>query len=314
MFSYTQKITATQTPPTIQSFNKDRRYKSTKLAPEQYNIYSTTTTTTTTTTMSPSAFKQQVTQLLSEFNHCLELCNAVLANRRLGSTHQAMDNLQTGLTLSTQSISTEFNTLRKLIGSRMDLGDDTARNSLNRAIREVQSDIQSRLTDIAYPKVDHERREQKAPGFRELLKKLERIEYDVSLNLESLGQRLQAAKAPKPSTPAPKKEEKLRPKSEEVTVSLKELDHLMQHMKNSWVEKKVEGKSLFVNVFDDKKVSWERPEGFVKFLPAPKKVVRTPTWEQEEQQKRAHIPRTATRGARPTSYVREDIWDNTRGW
>lgn len=250
--------------------------------------------------MSPTAFKQQINQLLSELSRGLELCNAVLTNRRLGSTHAALDSLQTGLTLAISGTTTEFSTLRKLIGSRMDLGDEQSRTSLNRAIREVQGDVNTRLMDIAYPRGERERRDQqKPPGFRELLKKIERIENEVSHTLEGLGQRLQASKpVPKPTTTPEKTKPKF--KADEVVISPKELDHLLEHMKNSWIETRVVGKPLWVNVFDDKKVSWERPvSGFVREMEIKKKVVRTPMWEQEQEYQRK---------------PKRDVWEHQGGW
>ncbi|KAF4630476.1 hypothetical protein G7Y89_g7661 [Cudoniella acicularis] len=248
--------------------------------------------------MSPSAFKQQVTQLISELTRCFELCDAIRANRRLGSTHEALDSLQYGLKESAHGIQLEFNALRKVIGSRMDLGDETARNSMNRAIREVQTSIQARLFDIAYRKRDRETHDPELPGFRDLLRKVERIEDTASDTLEDLGQRFESEKQeaakPKPQ-PQPKKEApKPKPKTDEAIISLKELDYLINHMKNSWVEKSVAGKSLYVNVFDDKKTQWEKPEGFIKALPRQPKPARTPTWEQQQ----------------PRRPVREEFWDS----
>jgi hypothetical protein len=280
--------------------------------------------------MSPTAFKQQVTQLVSELTRCWELCEAIRANRKLGPTTDALNRLQAGLKSSASSIQVEFTTIRKLVGSRFDLGDETSRHSLNRSIREVQSDIQTRLADIAYKR--RESHDPELPGFRDLLRKWHRIEENVTYTLEDLGQRLEDAKvAPKPK-PQPKPEAKPEPKpakqeqpktkpiphkADEVVISLKELDHLLEHMKNSWVEKNVAGQILYVNAFDDRKSQWEKPDGFIKALPKPTKPQKAPVWEEE---KPTHKPkRTPTweqykQPMPPRRPVREDFWANEHGW
>jgi hypothetical protein len=246
--------------------------------------------------MSPTAFKQQVAQLVSEITRCFELCDAIRTNRRLGSTHEALDQLQLGLKDSAHEIQIEYGTLRNVIGSRMELGDETARTTLTKAIRDVQSSIQPRLNDIAYRRRDS--RDPEVPGFRELSRKLAKVEGGVLEALESLGRRLGEPKPeiPKPTT-TPKQPQKPKLKLDEAVISLKELEALMGHMKNSWVETAVAGKILYVNVFDDKKSQWDRPKGFIKALPhAPKPATRHPTWEQS--------PRPA----------RDDFWNNPNGW
>jgi hypothetical protein len=254
--------------------------------------------------MSPQALTQQITLLLQELSHCLDLCTSILANRRLGPTHSALDTLQSTLTLSSQSISTSFSTLRKLIGSRMDLGDEVSRTAIGRASRDLKEEVVGRLEEIAFPREG--RREERA-GFRELGRVVEGIEWEVSKTLESLGQRLQVVKsAPRP-TSTPQHKHKGR-KPDEVCISLKELDLLMAHMKNSWVEKvDSRGKRIWINALDEKKFVLERPDGFIKSLRVTekegRKVVRTPTWEQEQRQKE---------GVRRER--RDDVWENGRGW
>ncbi|KAG9228644.1 hypothetical protein BJ875DRAFT_489656 [Amylocarpus encephaloides] len=253
--------------------------------------------------MSPTAFKQQIDQFITELHRCLELCDAVLRYRRLGSTHLALDQLQDGLALSSRVVSSEFMRFRTQIGPRMDLGDELSRNYLNRAIREVKSDVQTRLHDIAY----REGPQDKTPGFGQILKKVDRITDEITIDLSSLALRLEATK-PKP---APEKLQKPKLKHDEVIVSLEELDMFMSHMKNSWKEKETsEGRRYWVNHFDDKVIVWERPEGFVNAMPVKRgerkearRFVRTPTWEQEQAQKGPRQRRQ-----------REDVWQDSRAW
>ncbi|KAH6663371.1 hypothetical protein B0J14DRAFT_276883 [Halenospora varia] len=252
--------------------------------------------------MSPVAFKQQVTQLNAELTRCYDYCDAVRSNRRLGSTHEALDKLQAGLKESIHGIQLEYNALRKVIGTRMDLGDDTARLAINAAIREVQVDIQSRLFNIAFKR--RESNEPEMPGFKHLLKKVQTVEDHVAITLENLAQRFESEK-----THVPKPTPKPTPKTGEAIISLKELDILIKHMKNSWTEMAVSGtgKILYVNAFDDKIQQWEKPEGYIKKLPRstkPAKPARTSTWEQR------HQPRHSSRDDQWDS----SSWSSSSGW
>lgn len=244
--------------------------------------------------MSPTAFKQQLTQLASELKRCLELCDEIRVNRHLPRTTETLDRLQSGIKHTINTIDIEFNAIRRFIGSRMDLGDEAARISLQRAIRDVQTDIHVKLSDIAYKRRDIQERE--APGFRDIHKRLQGVEAHVFMTLESLSRRLEASKAvpeaPKPSIP--------KPRTDEAVVKLKELDRMLEHMKNSWVEKVVAGRILYVNVFDDKKSTFDRPNGFIKELPRAARPAKVPSWDRE-----APLPR------RP---MRHESWGNGRGW
>lgn len=241
--------------------------------------------------MSPTAFKQHMSQLISDLTRCDELCYSILENRRTGQKHESLDRLQKGLKLSANTISIEFTSLRKVFGSRMDLGDDTARRAIKANIREIELDIEKRLSDIA------NRRDDGLPGFRDMLRRVERIEDDVADTLEALGQRLekQAEKksekkpeVPKP-TPKPKKQD-------EIVINLKELAKYTDHMKNSWAETVVAGKILYVNCWDEKKNQWERPDGYIKAIPKSSKPPRVPTWDE------------------PPRRRRDDLWERSGGW
>jgi len=245
--------------------------------------------------MSPKAFKQQIDQLISELNNCYELCLAVRNNRRLGPTTDALDRLESGLKSGAHGIEVEFNDLRNIIGSRMDLGDDASRISLARSISDLQGDVQIRLSDIAYKRKGSEH-----PHFKDISGKWSRIEQDVTDTLVSLGKRLEvsAAKAetPNPAGPVPRP---VKHKTDELVIKMDQYDLLISHMKNSWVETVVAGRIVYANVYDTKLKQAEKPDGFIKALPKIPKPARTPTWEREEQRRRP---------------VREDSWNNQQGW
>jgi len=226
-------------------------------------------------TISPTAFKQHMNQLLSDFTRCHELCDSILQNRRTGSKHESLDRLQDGLRSSAHVINIEFAALRKIFGSRMDLGDEVARQAIKANIREIEFDIVKKLADIA------SRRNEGLPGFRDMLRHVERIEDSVADTLAALGQRLER--------PAEKKVEKkseipkpapMKKKHDDVVISIKELEKYTDLMKNSWMETVVTGKILYVNCWDEKRNQWERPSGFIKELPKPPKVRRVPSWER----------------------------------
>lgn len=174
----------------------------------------------------------------------------------------------------------------------MEFGDDTSRSTLREAIRDIE-DVKDRLHEIA-------RGDRGNPGFSDLLRKVERVEDSVSAAVESLGRRLQSKATPKPSTPKRK---------DEVTISTKELDVLVSHMKNSWTETVMAGRIVWVNVLDEKKVSLDFPVGgWVRAREGKRTpVVRTPTWEQEELER-------AERRRREGRRARDDVWDDGRGW
>lgn len=259
--------------------------------------------------MSPTAFKQQVGQLLAELAKCNELCNAIRENRRVGSVHQALDNLQSGFKDSASRIQVEYAASRKIIGSRMELGDETSRSFLSRAIRDVLSSIQPRLHDVAYRR--RESHDPQLPGFRDLSRKLANIEADVLDALNDLARRIDAAKpeipkpttfkhAPKPQQQQPQPQQPRPQQKDDLIVSKKELDILVQHMKNSWHEVSVAGKILYVNAFDDQKSRWDRPEGFIKTLPRAPKPATRPTREHA--------------GRQPPPPPRNDNWNRPDGW
>ncbi|CAG8978949.1 hypothetical protein HYALB_00012345 [Hymenoscyphus albidus] len=286
--------------------------------------------------MSPTALKQQITHLISELSTCYELCATIPSTRKLGSTHTSFDGLYTSLPLTIQTISAKSATLRKVIGSRMDLGDETSRNILTRAIKDVQTDIQPRLWNIAHPPPrDRRSGEQQVPGFKDILRQVTAMEFDVCDALESLSLRLQASKpTPAPtSTSAPYKANTSQPVNEthpqtprtrkpregdEVLVNIKELTQLLEHLKASWVEYSSEGRKYYVNAFD-KTTTWERPEGgFVQSMPRERETRRWTVREERPRrdERERETRRSTVREERPRwdERERERIWEDGRGW
>lgn len=244
------------------------------------SYYTTPPTTssyyTTPTTMSPTAFKQQVSQLIAELEKCDDLCQAIRANRRVGSTTEALDLLQHDILSSATSIDSQFKTLRSIIGSRADLGDEVSRSNLNHSIRELQLTVQTRLSEVAY-KRRGERDPIEVPGFRKLNERWVKIHFDVSETIESLGLRLKSkveTVTPKPVLKKTSPEPTTRvPRYDESIISNGQLEDFIAHMKNSWEERESRGEIYYVNVFDRAKTQWERPTGaFIKALPARKTV------------------------------------------
>ena len=230
--------------------------------------------------MSPGAFRQQMLQLLSELTRCYELCNSVRQNRRIGSKHEALDSLQDGLASSISGLQIEYDTQRAAVGARMDIGDEQARHEISHSTRIVTNDIRTRLEDIAFKRDSSDghssssRGRSHGPRFRDLLKKWYRTESNVEDTLQRLSHRLEPGLAPLPE-PSPKPVEKPSHKKDELVVSLKQLDHLLAHMKQSWEEKVIAGQLVYVNCFDASKTRWERPEGdFIKT------VRRKQSWER----------------------------------
>lgn len=187
----------------------------------------------------------------------------------------------------------------------MDLGDETSRNILNRAIRDLQADIQPRLRNIAHPpRRDRSSGEPQVPGFKEIFRKISGVEWEVCDALESLSERLQAEKSKPVQNPVPEAKTRKSRDGEEVLVNIKELTQLLDHLKASWIEYSSEGRKYYVNAFD-KTTTWERPEGaFIQStLPsaAPVRASRTTTREQE-------------RSRRETREHRDRTWENGKGW
>ena len=272
---------------------------------------------TSSATISSTAFRQQVTQLLSDLTRCYELCDAILTNRRLGSTHESFDRLQDGLKASASEIQLRFNLLRKVIGSKMDQGDEKARSAMEISVRDTQMEVRAKLFDIANKRRDR-RDSAKLPSFKDLLRRCRMIEREVTDTLQSLGQRVEEKKSDDKKNTTTTKTYAVKStvdkyeghnENEEVTIRLKDLDTLLNHMKNSWVEKWVAGEMLYVNKFDAAKTQWERPTGYIKQL--------------ARSSRRSSV--TSSRDSRRSSVggwdipqrgkaTRDDIWYDPSGW
>jgi hypothetical protein len=228
--------------------------------------------------MSPTSLNHQVEDLVYELHECYKHCTAIRANRHVGSRHGHLDRLEDSLEDSRSTIKAQYDSLRYTVGSRMDFGDETARQAMNSCIRAVQTEIKTKLYDIAY------RSEIKEPGFSKILKSLKVIEESVMSNLTKLAQRLISspestipASRPVPTTPAPRSVEVVLQPGE--MVMPKELyEKLMRHMKNSWSEAlTTDGRTMYVNAWEPQNMQLDRPDGFVRRLR------RSDSWEEIER-------------------------------
>lgn len=224
---------------------------------------------------SPIAFKQQVSDLIAELRVCDTLIQSIRTNRRLGTTEK-LDRLQSALSKSQRTIELNFASWRRVIGSRIEFGDDIARAALDRATRDLQSTVQKKLRDVAANRVK-EKHEKETPGFSELWRRWNAIENAVIAAIDTCGERFECAPPQNhpalmsgPPRPQPQPQGPPRPmlKPDEVIISMKDLAELKMHMRDSWVERSLGGRgTCFVNIFDESDVRWERPDGFVKMLP-----------------------------------------------
>jgi hypothetical protein len=262
--------------------------------------------------MSPTAFKDQHSTLLSTLNNSYDLCQIIRSSRRLGSAPTPnFDAFQSYLIASKKNLSYTFTTLRSASGSRFDLGDTTSRTELDRAIRSFQA-IQERLSGIAY---GHERN----GGFQAMLYQVQTLESEVLSTFSGLKYRLEisAKDEPRPK-PILKKT-----KTDEVIIGIKKLDAYMDHMKNSWVETEVDGDVFYVNVYDEKKKVWNRPKnGFIQLLPKMERPKRRSTWEKDLEKMRQEEKELERQRQKERERAREreeqrrraDPWRNLDGW
>jgi hypothetical protein len=293
--------------------------------PAAYTYTNYSLPTPVSTMSSSTAFRQQVTQLLSDLTRCYELCDAILTNRRLGSTHESFDRLQDGLKSSASEIQLQFNLLRKVIGSKMDQGDDKARSAMETSVRDTQMEIRAKLFDVAYKRRDG-RNSPELPGFRELLRRWRMIEREVTDTLQSLGQRLEEKKSDKKADDKKKTTAKTyevkstadpydpyeQEETEQVTIRLQDLDTLLKHMKNSWVEKWVGGDILYINKFDSAKTQWEKPTGYIKHLPRSSRRSSETSSRDSRGSRRSSAESWELPQRRRTT--RDDIWHDPNGW
>jgi hypothetical protein len=240
--------------------------------------------------MSSSAFHSQITDLVGHLLRCRQVCDTIAANRRISREHGHLDNLRAGLKTCSNSVWFEFTALRNVVGSRMDLGDETARHDLGRCLRELESDVEARLRDIAA------RRASGPPAFKDILRKVERIEERIKTAMVDLGQRIRSPpvvkKAPVvtkttflvpavPHRPVKAKPKSILKKADRAMASPKEVDKLRDHLMHSWEERLVGNTIVYVNCYDETKTRWVKPDGYIKPLSKPVAIpVRAPLWEQ----------------------------------
>ncbi|KUJ12223.1 uncharacterized protein LY89DRAFT_224927 [Mollisia scopiformis] len=228
--------------------------------------------------MSPTAFKQQLLQLIAEIEECHDLCQKIRRTRSLGSTHESIDLFQKDILPSALKIEDAYRAEVASVGSRMDLGDETARSQLNRSIRDLQLTVSTRLAEIASPR-RHDHVQVESPGFKKLRERWWKIIRDVLDILSELGRRLSSMKAIPPGL-SPEEfarradirnyvsvpDRKVAPRSDEMIVKNKDLEKLMSHMKNSWVEIEEQGLPAWQNAFDAAKIVFHKPSGFIQPL------------------------------------------------
>ena len=212
----------------------------------------------------------------------------------------------------------------------MDQGDERARSAMEISVRDTQMEVRAKLFDIAYKRRSG-RDSPELPGFRDLLRRWTMIEREVADTLQNLGQRLEKKKEKKKDKDDEKKDKDKKKKSktysirsttdksdesededdesEDVTIRLKDLDTLLNHMKNSWVEKWVAGEILYVNKFDSTKTQWERPTGYIKKVPRSSR--RSSTTSSRSSRRSSAESWELPRRRRSPSY---DTWSDPSGW
>lgn len=206
----------------------------------------------------------------------------------------------------------------------MDQGDEKARAAMETSLRDTQMDIRAKLFDIAYKRHDG-RGSPELPGFRELLRRWKGIERQVADTLQSLGQRLEGKKSEKKDEKKKTAKKSYEVKStvdnviyeeqeatEEVTIRMQDLDTLLKHMKNSWVEKWVGGNVLYINKFDSAKTQWERPTGYIKQLPRSSRRSSETSSRDSRESRRSSTGSWDVPQRRKTT--RDDMWHNPNGW
>ena len=158
---------------------------------------------------------------------------------------------------------------------------------MDRYVADLQTKIKPKLREIARPSRRGHGQGQDQPGFRELLSQWKSIYQEVSLTMLSLSRRIETAEVlptepvVRPAAPTPRR-------TDEIAISLKEFDHLMDHLKNSWEEVLVDGRYRYVNVHQPNTTRSEMPvNAYVKLLPRPApKLSRSPSYERRSPRSR----------------------------
>jgi len=218
--------------------------------------------------MTTTGFKARVALLTEELSNCIRLCIDIRENRKNGRNNRNLSQLTTALESAQYAIPVEYSATRKILGARMDAGDDSARSEMDGYIWELQNRIKPKLRDIARPHGD------KGECLKELLSIWNRTYLDYSNTIGSLSRRIQEKAANKPT---PDEKPRKPKETEGFSISMEEFVRMLEHMKNSWEETYVAGKVLYVNAFDKNKSQWEVPDGFIKAYP---RRARVPSWDR----------------------------------
>jgi hypothetical protein len=233
---------------------------------------------------STTSFKFLIAQFQGEITRCVEYCEDIRRNRKLEGTTN-LSNLQNALESAEMSIPTNFSTFRIIAGPQMESGDDRARREMDQHILDIQFQIKAHLRTIAAPR--REKHELQHAGFKDMLFDWEDINRRVSNTMRNLSIRI--ADTPVPATkpaekkPAEKKPEPKKKNTDDVTITMKEFDHMLEHLKNSWEEIVIGGSVVYQNAFDKRRIVRDRPDGWIKTLPrATRTRTKVPSWERRD--------------------------------
>ncbi|ESZ92041.1 hypothetical protein SBOR_7571 [Sclerotinia borealis F-4128] len=230
--------------------------------------------------MSPTGvvFRKQVDTLLDELSNCIGFCHQIRQTRRLGSKHDNFDNLLAHLLTSHAALSTKYDTLQQCFGYKMDIGDEDSVGLMSKCLRAVSSDIKTKLYEIAN-KPTQTTGPKQLPGFSALLQHWKLIEADASNSIIGLAQRLVITPPASTPVPTPIPSPKLEPQvvSDQHVVSTESLDFMIGHMHNSWTEKWSNEQIIYVNFYDEKITAFEKPDAFIKAVPASYRPTRKET-------------------------------------
>lgn len=232
--------------------------------------------------MSPVSFKQQIELFSTELARCISLCESIRMNQKFATTHTNFDRLQNALEAAEIKIPYEFSSIRKKSGPLFEYGDDIANTQLHTDIQVLQQTIKPKLTMLAQPGKPRD----KHPGFSKMHSSFQGIQASILQNMGNLSLRIKDAAVPQPaprpthasatpsskpaSTTTPVGDKSKTKKSDELIITLKDLELLLEYKKNCWEEIFMGGRIAYVNCFDPKNLVWERPAGgFVKEVQRP---------------------------------------------
>ncbi len=151
-------------------------------------------------------------------------------------------------------------------------------------ILDIEADIRPKLFEVSQPNGP------RSPGFSKLLQRWNQIYKALSKTMYNLSRRIEeTAPTPPPVTsahpaPAPAPTAASQPvkplapgpkaSQDEVTISIKDLDFFLEHVKNSWEEENIDGMIRYIIIFDPRRRQWDRPAN--AFIKPASKPTRTP--------------------------------------